>query len=88
MKIELQKVNKKKMFKHFLLTRFNLRVEDWATTKNGDQVLNDAWLMDRFRLFESYCLPSVKNQSNQDFTWFVFFDKNTPDKFKCKLGQL
>lgn len=36
-------------------------------------------------LFENYCLPSVKKQTNQNFIWFVFFDINTPDSFRNKI---
>lgn len=74
--------------KHFLITRFNLRTELWKTTKNGELVLTDEWLTDRFELFESYCLPSVKNQTNQNFVWCVFFDVNTPLKYKQRINAL
>ncbi|MGE5943551.1 MAG: glycosyltransferase [Flavobacteriales bacterium] len=71
--------------KHFLATRFNLTVPDWKTSKSGKLVLTDNWLENRFYLFENYCLPSVKNQTNQNFTWCVFFDANTSDFYKKKV---
>lgn len=71
--------------KHFLVTRFNLTVTEWKTTKNGEPVLTEKWLKNRFMLFENYCLPSVKNQTNQNFMWCVFFDINTPDSFRNKI---
>ena len=75
------------MFQHYIITRFNLRKVDWTTTKSNQKVLSDSWLEERFELFENYCFPSVKNQSNQDFKWLVFFDNNTPDKYKQKIEE-
>lgn len=74
--------------KHFILTRFNVRVKEWNTTKKGELVLSDEWLAHRFKLFETYCFPSVKNQTNQDFTWFVFFDVQTPGPYKNRISGL
>lgn len=76
------------MFKHFLFTRFNLRYKAWEKTRSGNKVLGEEWLTDRFRLFETYCLPSVKNQGNQNFTWFVFFGSQTPELFKNKIKRI
>lgn len=73
------------MFQHYIITRFNLRREDWKTTKNSEEVLSDAWLKNRFELFENYCLPSVKNQKNQNFKWLIFFDTNTPEEYKQRV---
>ena len=39
-----------------------------------------------FKLFETYCLPSVKNQSNQNFAWLVFFDIDTPKHYLNKIN--
>jgi len=75
------------MFKHFLLTRFNLRTNGWNKTKNNESVLTDIWHEHRFFLFKNFCFPSVKNQSNQNFIWLVYFDIETPDKYKEKIKQ-
>lgn len=75
------------MFQHYILTRFNLRKDDWTTTKNNEKVLSDAWLKDRFELFENFCFSSVKNQTNQNFKWLVFFDINTPENYKQKVKE-
>lgn len=76
------------LFKHFLATRFNVKIGDWKTTKNGEPLLNDSWMEDRFRLFETYCLPSVKNQSNQNFVWCIYFDINTTEVYKKRIKRL
>ncbi|AVR45956.1 hypothetical protein C7S20_12210 [Christiangramia fulva] len=74
--------------KHFLCTRFNLKNEDWIHTKKGKSVLTKKWLSSRFYLFEKFCVPSVKNQTNKNFKWVIFFDIDTPTKFKKKINGL
>lgn len=76
------------MFQHFLITRFNLRVDTWNETKSGNKVLTKEWLTERFQLFETYCLPSVLNQVNKNFTWLIFFDIETPYEYKLKIHDL
>ena len=74
--------------KHFLATRFNLKVENWKTAKDGSPVLTEKWLEDRFELFEKYCFPSVVNQNNKNFFWFIYFDIDTPSFYKQKINLL
>lgn len=75
------------MMKHFLITRFNI-VQDWYKTanRNNTPIQTNDWLIERFRLFETYCLPSVVHQSNLNFTWFVLFNSETPEFFKQKIA--
>lgn len=68
---------------HFILTRFNLPL--WRTDKNGNAIHRDSWLDDRIYLFETYCLPSVKKQSCQNFIWVLLADAETPDNYKEKF---
>ena len=72
----------KKDFQHFIITRFNLKNADWTKDKNSGTILNKQWLDFRYNLFVKYCLPSLKNQTNQNFIWLVYFDINTPKKYK------
>lgn len=74
--------------KHFLITRFNLKLEKWKTAKDGSKVLTDEWLHQRFKLFEEYCLPSVLNQSSLDFEWLIFFDIDTPTYYQQRISEL
>lgn len=69
---------------HFILTRFNLLL--FNKDKEGNKVRTIKWLDHRFLLFEKYCLPSVKNQTCQEFTWIVLFDSSTPDKYKTRIA--
>lgn len=75
------------MFSHYLITRFNVVVKDssWKTTKGGNSVHTDSWLMDRFSLFEKYTLPSIKHQSCKNFKWLVLFNSETPGSFKERI---
>ena len=70
-------------FQHIILTRFNILL--WDKAKDGRKVRTASWLDHRFLLFEKYCLPSVKNQSCQEFEWIVLFDSMTPDSFKERI---
>lgn len=68
--------------KHFILTRFNLKVEDWKTSKDNQPVLTEEWLKNRLEIFQNYCFPSVVNQRNQNFHWVVYFDSETPTPYR------
>ena len=70
---------------HFILTRFNLLL--WNKDKEGHKVRSIAWLEHRFALFERYCLPSIKQQTCQNFEWIVLFDSTTPEMFKKRIVE-
>ena len=76
------------MFEHYLITRFNLKNPNWDVTKNNEELLNDAWMEDRMWLFENFCLPSVTAQTNQNFTWLLYLDTTTSEKYKTKMFDL
>lgn len=75
------------MFQHYIITRFNLRQKGWVTAKNNTAVLSEEWIENRFRIFELYCLPTLKAQTNPNFKWLIFFDTNTPDFYAEKIGN-
>lgn len=76
------------MYKHFIITRFNLKLDNLPKIKIRDSAeqYND-WLKNRFYLFEKYCYPSIINQSCTDFYWLVLFDINTPPIYRQKIKQ-
>ncbi|MGV6829271.1 MAG: glycosyltransferase [Flavobacteriales bacterium] len=76
------------MFHHYIITRFNLRNPKWEAENNGKTLLTEAWMKERFWLFENFCLPSVKTQSNKNFTWLLYFDTSTSITFKNKITKL
>lgn len=76
------------MFKHFLITRFNLRNPEWDVTKNNEKLLTDEWMEERMWFFENFCFPSVVSQSCQEFEWLLYFDSTTSDIFKHRIATL
>ena len=74
-------------FKHFIITRFNLS-KRWDKDKFGNATLDSTWLTDRYRLFEDFCLPSIKGQTSKNFEWWVYFDSETDDFYKNKNDDL
>jgi hypothetical protein len=73
--------------KHFIITPFYVRRH--FTAKTGKIEVRHApleWLDDRLRLFETYCLPSVIAQSDQNFTWYLYFDDSTPQKYLDRVA--
>ncbi|BDQ37992.1 hypothetical protein SYK_23520 [Pseudodesulfovibrio nedwellii] len=65
-------------YHHFIITRFNVNIYAIDFPKR----LEDIWLSLRFELFQKYCFPTVQAQGNQNFTWLVLFDEQTPDRYK------
>ena len=76
------------MFEHLLITRFNLKNPTWGLTKNNEAILDEQWMKERMFIFENYCLSSVKNQTNKNFKWLLFFDTSTSDYYKIKIQNL
>ena len=70
---------------HYIITRFNLRL--WPHDKRGGKTQTAEWLKERFRLFETYCLPSVAAQTQGNFTWIVLFDAETPQQYTERFAD-
>ena len=70
--------------KHIVLTRFNCRFGAAWTSVAVDPL----WLAPRFELFERYCLPSVLGQDCREFSWIIFFDKDTPEPFRSRAASV
>lgn len=79
-------------YMHYVLTRFNIRInyEYIKNPKNSPllKILDEDYLEERFDIFEKYTLPSMKNQTNQNFKWLIFFHKRTPKKFLNRIKKL
>jgi hypothetical protein len=69
-------------FNHFVLTRFNVRMEMYP------HVASDAWLRDRLELFRRYCLPCIQQQTTKNFRWVLFFDAGSPNWFRETIAEL
>lgn len=70
----------------FILTRFNLKL--YSKDKNRCETLSEKWMKDRFDIFCTYCLPSVRNQSIQDFKWICLFSDDTSAYWKDKIQDI
>lgn len=69
---------------HFILTRFNLRL--WQADKRGRSIRREEeWLEERFRLFETFCLPSVRAQTCLEFDWVLLLDEDTPQPWRERM---
>ena len=69
-------------FNHVILTVFNVRLHF------GGGIAPDLdWLAHRFDLFDKFCYPSVRAQSNPNFKWLVFFDSETPSVYREKIAE-
>lgn len=82
-----------KLYKHFVITRFNIRIYYGCNLKNPDnnpmdRILDEDYLEERFNIFAKYTFKSMKGQTNQDFTWIVLFHKKTPSKFMERIQKL
>lgn len=56
-----------------MVTRFSLQL------RPGHRVhLDGSWLDTRVELLERWCMPSIRSQSELDFTWLLLLDQATP----------
>ena len=80
-------------YKHYIITRFNISTRYDCRLNDPDnppmlKILDEDYLEERFNLFEKYTLPSIKNQTNQNFKWIIQFHKRTPKKFLNRIKEL
>lgn len=75
------------IYKHFIITRFNIVPDEDSIINDDSQITDEAYLSERFRLFDLYCFPSVKNQTNKNFVWLCLFYDKIPAKWKIKIDE-
>ena len=85
------KQNRTLIFSHFILTRFNVKNlfgKDYKANldKAGIDNTSESYMKYRFEIFEKYCLPSIDNQTNKNFTWLVYYDMDTDKYFLDKIN--
>jgi hypothetical protein len=68
---------------HVFLTRFNLPSAGFESIVRAQ----DGWLRGRAQLFEEYCLPSVRSQTNNNFHWIIYFDPESPTWLKERISD-
>lgn len=70
----------------FIVTRFNLKL--WKKDKNNQPTLSDEWMRERMELFSTYCLPSIRVQTQQNFKWIILLDDDTAVEYKQKMLEI
>lgn len=70
--------------KFVLITRYNIPVN---FGQPGIDPLDEYWLEHRKNLFLNLCLPSVVNQTNQEFDWYLGFHPKTEIDFLDQLPK-
>jgi glycosyltransferase involved in cell wall biosynthesis len=73
--------------RHVLITMFNRRLGGRGPFKPGLE-LDDEWLRYRWALFTTYTMPSIGAQSEQDFTWHVLCNPETPEWFRLLTAEV
>lgn len=86
-------MERKQHYKHFVITRFNIRANYGCKIKNPEnnpmnRILDEDYLEERFNIFKKFTLQSMKQQENQNFTWLILFHKRTPYKFLEMIQSL
>lgn len=71
-------------FQHFIITHFNIKFHWKGGHPTNRKLPSKEWTEYRFKLFEKYCYPSLCRQTNQNFSWLVFFDDTITDKKMVK----
>lgn len=74
-------------FTHYLVTRFNVPVENWDKDKAGRPTLDEHWMTHRLWLFRKYCVPTIIAQTCQNFEWIIYCDINTSFIKKTQIEE-
>ena len=83
--------------KCYIITRFSIYDYNCKSFKITRETTNDDYkskLFDnkrldlKFYIFEKMTIPSIVNQTNQDFIWFIYSSKYLPENYKQKLLNL
>lgn len=71
------------MYRHYILTKFNTGL--YSNLDKRIKIKPNVWMEHRLSLFEKFTLPSMMNQSCQNFSWLLSVDKQTPEKFIYRI---
>lgn len=79
--------SKQKTSRVVIVTRYNLRLS-FPNVDPGKSRPTSEWLDHRKGLFETFCFPSVINQSDEMFLWYILFDPETDPRYVPRLGEV
>ncbi|HUR32015.1 MAG TPA: glycosyltransferase [Saprospiraceae bacterium] len=77
-----------RQFTHYLITRYNVPLEGWHVDRSGISTRDVTWLRHRQLLFEAYCVPTIRAQSEKNFTWLIYCDKETPESHLAAINKV
>lgn len=66
--------------RHIVVTRYNVRTHFAGVDANAIRNAPE-WLLNRKKLFDTFCLPSMRKQINKNFKWFLLFDEGTDESY-------
>lgn len=72
-------------FTHYLVTRFNVIINGNGPEFIQSDARTSSWEIERTRLFETFCAPTVSMQSNQNFTWLIYCDTHTSEEILKRI---
>jgi Putative rhamnosyl transferase len=82
-------------FRHLLITKFNICFTDWNKRDNSSSFGSAEWMEHRLQLFDRYCFPSIRNQTNTKFKWLILMDHGTRvdhrkrmQEYKCSFENV
>ncbi len=64
-------------FHHFIITRYNVKLDGWEKDIKGNSTQGRSWGNHRFELFVRYCMPSLVHQTDDNFHWLIYIDHET-----------
>ena len=74
-------------FRHYIITCLNVGIyshKKWPKHR----LPVDKWMSHRMRLFTTFTLPSMINQTCQNFTWLLLMDERTPTPYKQLIDRI
>jgi len=83
--------------KIFIMTRFSVydyKFKGFVDKVNLDEIeyknrlFSEDRLNYKFKSFEMVTLPSIVNQTNQNFVWYIYASTYLPEKYKTRLNDL
>ena len=73
---------------HFIITSYDVGLFSDKSMLGRIGCSPEEWMEKRFPLFSGFTLPSLRNQTCRDFTWYVLLDQNTPAEYVRQLEDV
>ena len=81
---------------HYILTRFSIldgksSINPYfgvKTRKNSNMakfLFNSSRMEEKFHIFETITIPSIKKQTDKNFTWLIYSSESLPKEYKDRL---